>query len=133
MLGPSGVRVLEFYIANSVPINGLIVLYAALLLLARYNLRRIESLAVRHVQQQLDAAGVSPAAAAARKRPPIPGPAWPEILAQGSRFPFVAGAKSWYPRPARPDTMERLLPLHELIRQALAERTAASQTTDTDE
>ncbi len=124
MLGPSGVRVLEFYIAHSLPINGLIVLYAALLLGARLNLRRIEQLALAEVRQQLEAARQS-STTRRKGRVRIPGPAWPELLARGSRFPLVAAGKAWYPRPATAATVEKLLPLQALVDHVLAERKGA--------
>ncbi len=129
MLGPSGVRVLEFYIAHSAAINGLVVLYAILLLVARLNLRRIEERAVRQVQRQLDAAGYT-GDRRARAHPPAADLAWPEIVAQGSRFPLVVGAKGWYPRLATPDNVARLLPVQALVERALAARRAAAAATD---
>jgi hypothetical protein len=109
LLGPLGREVLDFYIANSAVINGLVVIYALVLLLARRNLARIEARAATELATQLPAGG----AAGLTTFPP--GFSWPVIIRQSSFFPFIAGPNHWIPRLCRPGEVESISPLSRLL------------------
>jgi hypothetical protein len=108
LLGPLGREVLEFYIAHSAVINGLVVIYALVLLLARRNLARIEARAAAEL------AAHSPGGPSGLSSFP-PGFSWPDIIRQSSFFPFVAGPNHWIPRLSRPGQIESLSPLSRLL------------------
>jgi hypothetical protein len=109
LLGPLGREVLDFYIAHSVVINGLVVIYALILLLARRNLARIEARAAAELAARLPAGG-----AAAMTSFPSDF-SWPAIIRQSSFFPFVAGPNHWIPRLSRPGEVESISPLSRLL------------------
>ncbi len=107
MLGPLGRQALEFYLEHSLWINGLVVVYGALLALAHLNLRRLERRAVERLL------GTAPPGPRAADSAPAAVP-WEEIIASASFFPFVAGPTGLVPRRCRPDVLERLIPASRL-------------------
>jgi hypothetical protein len=109
LLGPLGREVLDFYIAHSAVINGLVVIYALVLLLARRNLARIEARAAAELTALLPAGG----AGGMTSLPPDF--SWPVIIRQSSFFPFVAGPNHWIPRLSRPGEIATISPLSRLL------------------
>jgi hypothetical protein len=112
-LGTSGAAILDFYIANSVWINGLILLYALLVVLARRTFDRsrqslIASLQSRHGQQF---EGRKPGAIL-KLLGMIPIP-WDQALANSS-FPFMTPPGSIWLYPRSPATLHKLLPPEKL-------------------
>lgn len=119
-LGPLGVTVLDFYIANSIWINGLVLLYALLVVLARrsFDLSRQSLIAFlqRSHGQQFDQ-GNPRSILKALKKISIP---WDQAVGSSS-FPFLASPGSIWIYPRNPATLQKLLPL-----EKLAELLAAS-------
>ncbi|HLB65765.1 MAG TPA: hypothetical protein VJJ46_13055 [Anaerolineales bacterium] len=109
LLGPLGREVLEFYIAHSAVINGIVVIYALVLLLARRNLQRIEARAVEELKARV------PFEQAAALTGLPAGFSWTDIIRQSSFFPFVAGPNHWFPRLSRPGEIDRMSPLPRLL------------------
>jgi hypothetical protein len=109
LLGPLGREVLDFYIAHSAVINGLVVIYALILLLARRNLARIEARAAAELAARLPSGG----ATGLTSFPPDF--SWPVIIRQSSFFPFIAGPNHWIPRLCRPGVIETISPLPRLL------------------
>jgi hypothetical protein len=109
LLGPLGRQVLAFYIAHSAVINGLVVIYALILLLARRNLLRIEASALEDLRARVPLDGV------ARLSDFPAGFSWPDIIRKSSFFPFVAGPTHWFPRLSRPADLQRISPLPRLL------------------
>jgi hypothetical protein len=95
ILGPWGREVLAFYVANSVWINGAVVLYGVVLLVANLNLRRIERGAAAF--PNLGAPDSSRRAY------------WAEAVIRFSFFPLVAGSRSLIPRRTTAASVLRLL------------------------
>lgn len=123
MLGPLGMQVLAFYTEHSLIINGVVVLYGAVLTLAHLNLRRIEAAALQVLQAEaggkssggpeLHASGKLPANAGTG-RGVVP---WEAVIAQASFFPLVARGTGLVPHRARPEALEALCPGSELLKQ----------------
>lgn len=120
MLGEFGGRVLQFYIDHSLAINGIVVAYGAVLLVAHLNLRRIEKAALETVRRGLrssrGADETSPSADAI-----LEGLCWREIIAQASFFPLVARGNSLIPRPSNVSNVEKLIPVSRLRQQISVE------------
>lgn len=109
LLGPLGRDVLEFYIAHSAVINGIVVIYALVLLLARRNLQRIQARAVEELRRHLPLGQAADLAA-------LPaGFSWDDMIRQSSFFPFVAGPNHWIPRLSRAGEIGRMSPLSKLL------------------
>lgn len=109
LLGPLGREVLDFYIANSAVINGIVVIYALVLLLARRNMGLIEARAAAELSAR------APGGSAAGLTSFPAGFSWPDIIRQSSFFPFVAGPNHWIPRLCRPGEIEGISPLSRLL------------------
>jgi hypothetical protein len=109
LLGPLGRQALAFYIDHSAVINGLVVIYALVLLLARRNLQRIQAGALQDLRSRLSTDDL------ARLDEFPPGFSWPDIIRKSSFFPLVAGPSTWLPRPCRPADLHRISPLPRLL------------------
>jgi hypothetical protein len=97
LLGPWGRDVLAVYVANSVWINGAVVLYAIVLTAANLNMRRIERAARADPRE----AGSTESDSAY----------WEEIIARASFFPLVAGSRSLVPHRTNVRNLLRLVAL----------------------
>lgn len=112
-LGPLGVTILDFYIANSIWINGLILLYGLLVVLARrsFELSRqslISALQSQHPQQFEHKKLAS--VLNTLKKINIP---WEQSL-ESSSFPLIAPPGSILVYPKKLETFQKLLPLDKL-------------------
>jgi hypothetical protein len=112
-LGTSGAAVLDFYIANGIWINGLIFLYALLVVFARRTFdlscqSLIASLQSRYGQQFEKSRPRS--VLKTLKKINIP---WDKALG-GSSFPFIAPHGSIWIYPKNIATLQKLLPLEKL-------------------
>jgi hypothetical protein len=84
ILGPWGRDILAFYVAHSAWINGVVVLYGVVLMVANLNLRRIERAA--KADPRASGSGGSDEAY------------WEDTISRVSFFPLVAGSRSLIPR-----------------------------------
>jgi hypothetical protein len=113
MLGTSGTSILDFYIANSFWINGLILLYALAVVLARraFESSRQSLLAALHRQYgaRLDYRGRN-SMVGILKQIKVP---WDQALAQ-ILFPFLCPPGSFRIYCKNPATLQKLLPLEDL-------------------
>ncbi|HLO16023.1 MAG TPA: hypothetical protein VK206_14415 [Anaerolineales bacterium] len=112
-LGPLGVAVLDFYIANSIWINGLILLYALLVVLARHTFERSCQSLIRVLQSQYGQQfeqGKQKSILKTLKKISIP---WDQAVGSSS-FPFMASPGSIRIYPKNASTFQRLLPLEKL-------------------
>lgn len=115
MLGPWGQKLLDFYIANSLWINGLILLYFLLLFLSRWSYRRsliailagIKALylqeqqkySVRELKARLNAADIT---------------LWQDGL-RATPWPLIAGPHDLIPRLKTAQALRRLFPPDDLV------------------
>lgn len=107
MLGPWGRQALQFYLDHSLWINGVVVIYGALLAIAHLNLRRLEARAVETLLR-MQSQGKQD------RHREAPSVSWEHIIAGSSFFPFVAGKTGLIPRRCRPEVLERLIPASRL-------------------
>jgi hypothetical protein len=118
MLGTWGTALLDFYHANSLFINLLIVLYGGLVVLSWTNLKGIRRQLVQNLVAQLQAIPNLEVDAQPHKvlrQVNIP---WEQAIEQ-RRFPFVAEQTSFLPRRATLAIVQSLLPPEELASDAL--------------
>jgi hypothetical protein len=118
MLGVWGTALFDFYEANSLYINLVVVLYGGLVVLSWMNLKGIRRHLVEEIAAQLDRLPETEAATTPKNtlgRVVIP---WAAII-ENKRFPFVALQTSFLPRRATLDTVQELLPAEELAGEAL--------------
>ena len=112
-LGTSGTAVLDFYIANSIWINGLIFLYAFVVVLARraFDLSRQSLIASLQSQygQQFEQKRLG-SVLKTLKKTSIP---WDQALGRSS-FPFMTPPDSIWIYPKNLATLQKLLPLEKL-------------------
>ena len=112
-LGTSGAAVLDFYIANSIWINGLILLYALLVVFARRSFDLCRQLLLSSLQSryghQFEQKG-SGFVLKTLKKTSIP---WEQALGHGS-FPFMTPPGSIWIYPKNLTTLQKLLPLEKL-------------------
>ena len=120
MLGTGGSAILDFYLAHSFWINGLILLYALLIVLARRSFEASSQLLIRSLQSkygpQFEKRG-SAAILKILKKMTIP---WDQALGNSS-FPFLTPPGSIWIYPRSPVTLQKFLTLEQL-----AERLAKS-------
>ncbi len=112
-LGTSGTAVLDFYIANSIWINGLIFLYAFLVVLARrtFDLGRQSLIASLQSQCGQQFEQKRPGSILKKlKKISIP---WEKALGHSS-FPFMTPPGSIWIYPKNRATLQKLLPLEKL-------------------
>jgi hypothetical protein len=111
MLGPSGMAVLHYYESHSLVVNGIIVLYGALLTAAHLNLRRLKAAAIDVLRRRVRGASGSPSQVIdAWDRAD-----WERILRDASRFPLVAQGLSLAPRRSTASALAEMLPSDSLI------------------
>jgi hypothetical protein len=118
MLGAWGTALLDFYDANSLYINLVVVLYGGLVVLSWMNLKGIRRQLVDDLAEQLREipnleAGSPPKNALRRVKIP-----WERAI-ESRRFPLVALQTSFLPRRATLETVQALLPEEELAGDAL--------------
>lgn len=107
LLGPLGRELLAFYTRNSAIINGLIVLYGLILFLCNQNFNAIQKKA-KVIMVKIPRKNLSRIT-------------WKDVLVLQGGNQFVANVKSWIPRKANEQTMEKLLPIKTLIDEFLKE------------
>lgn len=116
-LGPLGVAVLDFYIANSLWINGLVLLYGLLVVLARRSFELSRQFLITSLQSKYGSRFEQrkpEAVLRALKKLSIP---WEQALGSSS-FPFVTPPGSIRIFPKKLATLQKLLPL-EILAQHL--------------
>lgn len=112
-LGASGAAVLDFYVLNSLWINGLVLLYALLVVLSRrtFDLSRQSLVASLQSRYGREFEGEKPRSVLkALKKIGIP---WDQALGSSS-FPFMAPPGSIRIYSKNPATLQKLLPLEKL-------------------
>jgi hypothetical protein len=112
-LGPVGVTVLDFYIANSLWINGLVLLYGLLVVLARRSFELSRQSLINSLQNQYGPRFEQrkpEAVLRILKKLSIP---WKDALVSSS-FPFITPPGSIRIFPKRLATLQKLLPLETL-------------------
>jgi hypothetical protein len=118
MLGTWGTALLDFYDANGLYINLVVVLYGGLVVFSWMNLKGIRKQLVEELAAQLsrfpNLEGNTPPEYILR-RVTIP---WVETIGK-RRFPLVAQQTSFLPRRATLETVQGLLPAEELAGDAL--------------
>lgn len=113
MLGPWGQRLLDFYLANSLWINGLILLYFGVLFLSRWNYRRAQAAILARLQARYPLTGGPKAARDVRARLAQDGAPWDEGL-RATAWPLIAGPRGIVPRLKTAGALQQLLPLDAL-------------------
>lgn len=114
MLGPWGQRLLDFYLAHSLWINGLILLYFGVLFLSRWNYRRAQAAIVAGLQARYPEATGPKAARDIRARLDQDGAPWDAGL-RATIWPLIAGPRSLAPRLKSARALQQLLPLDDLV------------------
>jgi hypothetical protein len=113
MLGTSGKAILNFYIANSIWINGLILFYALVVVLARRAFDASRQSLIASLQRQygerFERKGPG-SVLGALKKISIP---WDQALEHTS-FPLLSPPGSMWIYPKNPATLQKLLPLETL-------------------
>jgi hypothetical protein len=113
MLGPWGQRLLDFYLANSLWINGLILLYFAVLFASRWNYRKAQAAILAGLQARYPATTGKKAARDIRARLDQDGAPWEEGL-RATAWPFIAGPRGLLPRLKNARALQQLFPLDAL-------------------
>lgn len=93
-LGPTGLKILEFYIRNSAIINSLVFVYGIFLTFAHVNYKRI-------TQDWSDRIKNGKLKKTAEKSKYD----WEKAIVDNSKFPFVAGGTSLIPRKTNPENL----------------------------
>ncbi|MBX3098465.1 MAG: hypothetical protein KF761_02705 [Salinibacterium sp.] len=118
LFGSWGRVVLDFYIANALIINSVVVLYGVLLVALNLRLKPYRAAAVAQVRRIVSAAGSPPRGTAlpafVEKRFD-----WSEVAAIGPGRMVVGRWRLW-PSRVTPESLKRHLPMTELCRDALA-------------
>lgn len=123
MLGPWGQRLLDFYLANSLWINGLILLYFAILFLSRWNYRRAQAAILAGLQARYGPTSGKKSAGEISGRLAQDGIPWEDGL-RATTWPLIAGPRGIVPRPKTARALQQLFPLDALAAH-YAEQTAA--------
>lgn len=118
MLGAWGTALLDFYHANSLYINLVVVLYGGLVVLSWMNLKGIRRQLLEDLAAQLEKLpemkeGSPPKNVLRRVKVP-----WEQAMAS-RRFPLIAQQTSFLPRRATLEMVRALLPEEELAGEAL--------------
>lgn len=118
MLGAWGTALFDFYEANSLYINLVVVLYGGVVVLSWMNLKGIRRQLVEEIAAQLERLPEQEADTPPKnvlRRVEIP---WAAAI-ENRRFPLVALQTSFLPRRATLETVQGLLPAEELAGDAL--------------
>ena len=114
LLGPWGQKILDAYIANSLWINGLILLYFAILVLSRWNYRRTQAAIVAGIQARYAQSSGKKATRDIRARLAQDGVPWEAGLG-ASFWPLIAGPRHVIPRLKNTPTLQKLFSPDDLI------------------
>jgi hypothetical protein len=117
MLGAWGTALLDFYEANSLLINLVVVLYGGLVVFSWMNLKGIRRQLVEDLAEQLGALPDLEASTPPKKALSRVKISWEEAI-EKRRFPFVAQQTSFLPRRATLETVQGFLPEEELAGDA---------------
>jgi hypothetical protein len=118
MLGAWGTALLDFYYANSLYINLVVVLYGGLVVLSWINLKGIRRQLVDDLASQLGKLPNLETGTPPKKVLRQVKISWEEAI-EKRRFPLVAQQTSFLPRRATLETVQGLLPAEELADDAL--------------
>lgn len=114
-LGAWGTTILDFYNANSLWINLIILAYGAWIVFSWSNLKRIRSILVWSLVQQMNSLQTKAATELTKKMikqdTVIP---WKDAVEQ-VRFPFVAHQLAFWPRRLSVEAVQTMLPSDDLI------------------
>ncbi len=94
VLGPTGLKILNFYIRNSAIINSLIFIYGIFLTFAHVNYKRI----TQDWSDRVKNGKVKKAADKGKYD-------WQKAIAENSKFPFVAGGTSLIPKKTNQENL----------------------------
>lgn len=114
LLGPWGQNILDAYIANSLGINGLILLYFAILVLSRWNYRRTQAAIVAGLQARYAQSSGKKTTRDIRARLVRDGVPW-EAGLNASFWPLIAGPRHVIPRLKNTPTLQKLFLPDDLI------------------
>ena len=118
MLGTWGSAVLQFYMAYSLWINLLIVVYGIWIIFAWSNLKRIRHTLIWSLVSQINQQQPKPVPGKpGKKQEPDLDIPWQSTVA-GVRFPFVAKQFAFWPRYLSVDSIQQMLPAKDLITEA---------------
>ncbi len=109
MLGPWGQRLLDFYLANSLWINGLILLYFLVLFLSRWNYRRAQAAVLDELQARYGQMSGKKVAREISARMAQDGVPW-EAGLRATAWPLIAGPRALVPRPKSSLALQKLFP-----------------------
>lgn len=108
ILGPLGIRVLEYYQANSLVINSVVLAYGVLIFISWRNLAGIRKRLVADMVRQLRQAGHTEAGMRASQVIKWTEIAWEESL-RGVRFPLVARQTELWPKRVSLAAVQQML------------------------
>lgn len=113
LLGPFGREMLAFYKANSAIINSLIVLYGLILVFGNTNFSRIKRQALKELPKfsKQDLKKIK----------------WSDLSVSKGGLRIIASPKSWIPRVANADNLEKLLPIKIMIAEFLVDQKTNQQ------
>lgn len=125
LLGPWGQKILDAYIANSLWINGLILLYFAILVLSRWNYRRTQAAIVAGLQARYAQSSGKKATRDIRACLAQDGVPW-EAGLDASFWPLIAGPRHVVPRLKNTLTLQKLFSPDDLIDLYVKQATLAA-------
>ncbi len=109
LLGPWGARLLDAYLANSLWINGLILLYFAVLVISRWNYRRALTAILVAIEDRYSQPNGRQTAREMKSRLAQDGIPWEKGLQAGA-WPLIAGPRTLLPRPKSARALQQLFP-----------------------
>jgi hypothetical protein len=124
LLGPWGQQLLDFYLANSLWINGLILLYFGALVISRRSYSRSLAAIIEAVERRYTQPGGKVSPKEVKTRLAQDGVPW-EAGLQATSWPFLAGPRGLWPRPKTLKTLQQLLPPDEVAARIVASNTPA--------
>ncbi|MEN4040878.1 MAG: hypothetical protein ROW39_00930 [Anaerolineaceae bacterium] len=119
LLGEWGRALLSFYDQYSLAINLVIVIYGLCIVLSWVNLKHIRKSLIISISEQLrKRAALSGTSLSKKDLSALPIP-WEDAI-QRSRFPFIAAQNALVPRRLTIQKVQALLPVADLVDEALA-------------
>lgn len=125
LLGPWGQQLLDFYLANSLWINGLILLYFGTLILSRRSYHQSLAAIMTVVEDRYIQPGRKANPKEVRTRLDQDGVPW-EAGLQATAWPLVAGPRGLWPRPKNLKTLQQLFPPDEVAARLATKSTPAA-------
>ncbi len=118
MMGGSGMALLNFYLANSLWINLLVLAYGIFLVLCWSNLKTIRKLLILSMVSQLRSRPDVAIELPTKKELKSLSIPWESAIGE-ARFPFVARQNDFLPHRVSPDAVKSMIPIEHLNKEAL--------------